>query len=405
MTTGKAWLGYTSDGGRAQATIRELGGRVLLLGQGSPDLSALLAYAFSEAGDKPTILDLDGSVSKRVSAHLPSYDYRSFLYAVFQLEDQDARLGQFIAAAYAAALDLSYEEEAILNSALQKLVAQDNTATPTVIFDALKDLEGFRGYYVDKLRGRIGALTLMDAAHANELDVLLAGGVLVDFSRAPYPQAGELSLALFIAQILAALLRTKGGLDPLMITGVHRLFKSAGRMMHGNRLLVHLLECQTPLVLSSGCPSLLSRSLTDSVPVRMYSSDAWNATGDRNGPAALPSSYVINDLRFKSRLAFVPRHVTFRTSPASSPTPYLELNKELAKQILEEVRSFEVPTRESMVSFLSVGRPRLDVEMELDKLYKLGYILQEPKKLDSGTTVLAYSLTGPGRQLLEELRR
>ena len=145
------WLGYPLDRSRGEVGIGGLGDRVLLLGRRAGDLSTLLAFAGSEGGAKLAILDIDSSISPEVHGYFRAFDYRSMLYEAFHLEGEDGLHGQLVASAYAAALDLAPEEEAILGAALQKLSEQNDLATPSSLYDALGGVEGFRGFYVDKL--------------------------------------------------------------------------------------------------------------------------------------------------------------------------------------------------------------------------------------------------------------
>lgn len=399
------WLGFTPEGGRAEIRLRDLGGKVLLLGQRAGEISALLAFAGAEAGEKLTVLDIDGFLERRVSGYFHTFDYRSFLYDAFHIEGQDAKHGQFIAAAYATALDLTYEEEAILNSALQIVVSQDNMASPPVLFDALGKVEGFRGFYVDKLKGRVGSLKLLDATHVEDFGSLLEGGALVSFGQAPYPQAAELAVALFIAKLLALHATSDHAPDAIMVTGVHRLFRSVTRMLHGNRLMAYMMDSTEPLALASDQPALLSGNLVASVPVKIYSSDIWNATKDRREPSVLPSSFVIHEQRLGAHVEFVPRHVALRASRPAVPSYSRELNRDLARLVLEEIDRFDTATRESVVAYLSIEHLRLDIEGELDKLYAGGYLIQEMKEAGSGPPIFAYTVTDSGKRLLQELRR
>lgn len=52
-----------------------------------------------------------------LSGYFDAYDYRSFLYDAFRLEEPEAWHSQLAAAAYTVALDLS-SEEAVINSAM-----------------------------------------------------------------------------------------------------------------------------------------------------------------------------------------------------------------------------------------------------------------------------------------------
>ena len=115
------WVGYAHGGGKATLDVGGPGSKVLLLGSKAGDLASLATLSAKEAGASPIVLDLDDSVARVMSGYLDTYDYRSFLYDSFRLTEPEAWHSQLAAAAYTVALDLSSEEEAILNSAMQVL--------------------------------------------------------------------------------------------------------------------------------------------------------------------------------------------------------------------------------------------------------------------------------------------
>ncbi|MDG6919269.1 MAG: hypothetical protein JRN62_07520 [Nitrososphaerota archaeon] len=401
---GAGWLGYSLDRARGRVGIRGLGDRVLLLGRQAGRMATLFAYAAAEAGSRLAVLDLDGSVSPEVHGYFRCFDYRSLLYEAFHLEGEDATHGQLVASAYAAALDLSSEEETVLSAALQRLSEQNDLATPAALYDALGAVEGFRGFYVDKLRGRVGALRLLDAARGEGFDSLASGGAMVGFSSAPYPQAADLTAGLCIAKLLHLLSSASPSPDPLLITGAHRLFKAPNRFQHSGRLLAWLLESKVPLVLATPLPALLSEQLVESVPVRVYSSEAWNARRNWKQAAALACSYVVCDDRSSASLGFVPRFIRPRHAPPPLPSgPPRRAPAELTRTILEEVSRFDSANRQSIVSYLSPQFLPADVAAEIDRLHSEGYLVLEPKQSGSGPRILAYTVSEPGRRLLQGL--
>ena len=403
-TTG--WLGYALDRSRDRFGVQSLGDRVLLLGRRSGDLASLLAFAYAEAGAKVAILDIDGSVSGDVQGYFRTFDYRSLLYEAFHLEGEDATHGQLVASAYTAALDLTAEEEAILGAALQKLSDQNDLATPSSLYDVLGGVEGFRGFYVDKLKGRIGSLKLLETTRVEDFEALTRGGAMVSFASAPYPQAAELAAGLFTAKILHLLPTSETRPDALLITGAHRLFRNLPRYQHGGRLMAHLLEARLPLVLSSAIPALLNDRMTEAMEVRVYSSEAWNARRNWKQPAALLSSYVVCDDRTGGVTGFVPRFIRPKrgSKAAYQPMPQDMGNPELTRTILEEVGRFESANRQSIVSYLTPLFLAVDVGAELDRLHSEGYLILEPKQDGTGPKILAYTVTESGRRLLERLR-
>ena len=405
MNGDSGWLGYALDRSRGRVGVRALGDRVLLLGRRAADLSTLVAFANAEAGNRIAILDVDGSVSPDVRGYFEVFDYRSMLYEAFHLEGEDAVHGQLVASAYTAALDLTSEEEAILGAALHRLSEQNDLATPSSLFDVLGGVEGFRGFYVDKLKGRIGSLKFLDATRAEPFEALMRGGALVDFSSAPYPQAADLAACLYLAKILYLLSGPSAGPDAVMVTGAHRLFRGSGRLQHGGRLMAHLLEAKAGLVLATPLLAFLNDRLAESMPVRVYSSEAWNARKTWKEAAALAFSYTICDDRSGASAGFIPRFVRPRLAgaPSFTPGPGGVSSPELTKTILEEVGRFESANRQSIVSYLTPLFLAADVGAEVDRLHSGGYLVLEPKQVGSGPKILSYTVTEEGRRLLQGL--
>jgi len=398
-------LGYSLDGTRSQVGIEGLGDRILLLGRRTGDLATLVAYALVEARKKIVLLDVDGSISPEVRGYFRCFDYRSFLYEAFHLEGDDATHGQLVAAAYTAALDLTSEEEAILSAALQKLSEQNDLATPSSLFDVLGSIEGFRGFYVDKLKGRIGALKLLETTRVEPFEELMGGGTIVGFDSAPYPQASELAASLFIAKILHLLITTERRPDVILITSAHRLFRNLARSRYSGRLVAFLLETPIPLVVASSIPALLDEKLVESMVVRVYSSEAWNGKKDWRQTAALANSYTICDDRSGATTGFVPRFVKQKRSTSDPLLPKRSggVSSELTKTILEEISRYDLANRQSVVSYLASTFLAVDVGAEIDRLHSEGYLMLEPKQAGSGPRILAFTVTESGRRLLKEL--
>ncbi len=397
------WVGYSRDGTKATLELGGPGSKVLLLGSRARDLSALAALSAKEAGAAPIVFDLDGSVAMALSGYLDTYDYRSFLYDSFRLEEPDAWHSQLAAAAYTLAMDLSSEEEAILSSAMQFVASEGTLLSPVSLHDVMGKVEGFRGFYVDKLNGKIGSLRLFDAVDDQDFGRLIRGGLIVDFHLAPYPLAAELAAALFLAKTLAvAHSRGEAG-SFLIVTQAHRLFRAAPRPSHSNRLLGHLLDWPATTVLSSDQGALLSPLLSQSCPVRIYSSDAWHSQ-PRNVPPILSGSFVLQDGRKECTESFVPRRVPLKTAeyaPARGgrfPTP------ELARIVLEEVERYPMSTPESVVQYVAPEYLPADISATTTSLERQGCLILEPKDPGSGPKVFSYTITEKGRALLKELR-
>ena len=402
MTSRGLWLGYSRRGGRTTVDIHGPGNKVLLLGSQADDLARILALSAKESGLGPIVLDLNGRLADHLSGHFDTFDYRAFLYDAFRLEEPEAWHSQLAAAAYSVALDMSSEEEAIVNSAMQVVASDSTMLSPVSLHDVMGKVEGFRGFYVDKLNGRIGALRLFDAVDDQRFDRLLQGNVILDFRNAPYPQAAELAAALFLAKVLTMEHARGLGGGLLLMNETHRVFRSSPRPQHSNRLLSHLVGISAANALASSHPACISPLLLQSFPIRVYSSDAWHLQ-PRKESGILPGTFVIDDRRSGTSDQFVPRRVVVKTAdyvPGRSgryPAP------ELTVRLLEEIDRFPLSTPESIVQYVAPEFLPADIAATLGSLEKQGCVVLEPKDSLSGK-VFSYTLTERGRKLLQELR-
>jgi hypothetical protein len=440
------WLGYSQTGGAANLRMDELGGRLLILGGRADEMAALLAYASREAGFKPVILDMDGSLSSKVSGYLATHRLSDVLYDLYRMDEKGPRAhGELLSSAYTAALDLTFEEEAILDAAMQRLAVEDNMASPPVVYDALSGVEGFRGFYVDKLKGRIGTLKSLDAADSVSVEQLLASseGAMVDLSPSAMPRAAEFGAALLIAKLVVAIgsASAQDWSTFIMLNGAHRVFKGVHRIQHGNRLLTAMLSAPMTSVFASDQAQALSPQLVEACPTRILSADAWNqqerekkrgsygvTSGPNRGgrglplappvpPAVLPNSFVIQHGFYGSSQPFVPRPFEVKASVRNGgadgaslqsageepPGDEVDADPALTKRILQEVRGYDSPSMLSLISFLSAEFPKDAIQKTIDNLEKGGFVRLSPKEQKSGRTMLSLQLTQQGIELLGRL--
>ncbi len=415
MASPAVWLGYAPTGGRVSLRLEEMKRHVLIGGSRSAELSALLAFACRENDIRILVLDTDGTVSRTASGYMEHYDYTCFLYDAFQIDEYDStRHGQLISAAYSAALGLDSEEEAIVNAAMHQLSLHDAIATPSVLFNSMDAVEGFRGFYVDKLKGRIGSLKFLDSAENGSLRSLLSmGGSMVSFESARYPQATEVASAVFLAKLLALLPNAKLVPDLILITGAHRLFGGLPRVQHRERLLSELLGSRATFALACDQMHALSDSVWDSFAYKVLSSDAWNDKvenrwREHTHDPILPNAFAVADGHYGHERTFIARtfearYTEPRTGPEATETPS-QRDDGLTALILEDVRGFETPTRTSIVEFLSGEYDAKVVESELDRLFAGGCIKLESKESKpGGHGMLVYRITPKGTQTLEAL--
>lgn len=411
------WMGYAQTGGRMSLRLNEMRQRLLVGGGRADELAALVVYAARECGLRTLVLDADGQLSKTISGHLEAYDYTCFLYDAFQIEEEGAnRHAQLIAGAYSAALSLDSEEEAIINAGLHQLAARDNRASPSVLFDALDAVEGFRGFYVDKLKGRIGGLKFLESAENGSLRSLLPrGGSVISFGSAKYPQAMELSSAVFLAKLLAVLPHAPVTPEVIVLSGAHRVFRALPRVQNGERLFTELLDSPGTFVLASDQVHGLSQTVQNALPFKILSSDAWNSgVGAWKGSVrqpVLPNTCVIVDGHFGRERSFIPRafeprYSEPRTGPDATERRPAERSEELTAVILDDVARHEAPTRQSLVEFLSGEFGTEQVEREVDRLESMECIRLETKDVrKGGPPMLVYSITEKGRRILEAFGR
>ncbi|MDA4132403.1 MAG: hypothetical protein OK454_04665, partial [Thaumarchaeota archaeon] len=409
------WLGYAPTGGRVSMRLDEMKRRLLVGGQRSGELAGLIAHACRESDIRILVLDMEGIVSQRASGYMEHYDYTCFLHDAFRIEEEEATMhGQLIAAAYTAAMGLNSEEEAITGAALHKLSSQDSTSSPAVLFDALDSVDGFRGFYVDKLKGRVASLKFLEAAeNGSFMSLLPIGGSIISFGTARYPQATELASAIFLAKLIAMLPHAKVAPDVVMVTGAHRIFGALPRVQHRERLLMEMLESRMTFILTSDQVHALSDTVKDAFTNKVLSSDAWNDKvetrwKEHSHDPILPNAFAIADGHFGHQRTFIartfePRFAKARTGP--DPTEgRAERNEELTMIILDDIKRYEAPTKTSIIEFLAGEYGTGAVESELDRLFADGCIKlesMEPGAGGGGRAMLVYTITPRGLQTLE----
>ena len=340
------WLGYAPTGGRISLRHDEMRKRLFVGGHRADELTSLIAFAARDSDLSTLVLDIDGHLSRTVSGYFEHYEYTCFLHDAFQIEeDESTKHGQLIAAAYTSALGLSAEEEAIIGAGLQRLAIEDNRAAPHVLFGALDAVEGFRGFYVEKLKGRIGGLRFLESAENGSLrSTLSLPGSLISFGSALYPQAMELAGAVFLAKLLAMMPRAKKRPDLVIISGAHRIFRSLPKVQHGERLLTELLDAPETFVLSSDHVLGMSPVVQEAFPNKILSSEAWNQgiegrwKGNTCEPV-LPNAFVIFDGHFGHQRTFIARTFESKyTEPRKGPVVVEEPpQSELTRVILEDI--------------------------------------------------------------------
>ncbi len=393
------WLGYTRVGGRFALRQDEMDGGVALLGQRAKDNAAMLAFACNEAGLKTAVIDLDGHLSDRVSGYIGSYDLTYFLYDVCRVEEGAATHGQLAASAYTLALDLSFEQEAMLNSSIQKIVAERGVVSPSALYNDLTATEGYRGFAIDQLKGRLASLRSLNmVSEADVVRKMVEGSFIANFSRAEPPEAAELAAALFLAKLLTLIQKSEEKPDVIILSEAHRLFKFHSTRNHSDRLLTTFLSSAVSRVLSTELSAVLDRNLTSACSIKVLSSNVWNESG--KGLILTPNMFMVKNANYGYDEAFIPRPFEAKKGDSKKVSLDEQEDESLTKLILEAIGSNESATRISVVSFLSAEYPREQVERTLDKLRLQGLIETLSTDVHTDYPLSTLTLTEAGRDRL-----
>jgi len=397
----KIWLGYARTGGRIFLSADDLKGSVCLLGQSSNELATTMAYSCHEAGLKTLVLDLDGSASDRISGHIPAYGPSYFLYDIMKTSETNPNFhAQLIASAYSAALDLSFEQEAILGNICQLLALETGVAGPTALAERMEG-EDLAGNASKRLRARLNGLSSLNVVGETEvLSKLMQESAVLTFRESITLEIAELSAALVIAKLLALNWAGTKGPDVLVLLQANRLFRGRPIFRQNLRLLSTFVGCPIPRVLSSEPTYGLDQRFLDTSVIRILSSDVWN--DQKHEQILAPSMHVLRNLVRGFDEAFVPRGFELKVGPVTSGSTSSQDGNNLTKEILEAVAGFQDPTRGSVTAFVSAGHAQADIEKEIDRLASEGYLSVELKDLHKGAPHSVLKLTTKGHDLFRE---
>src|SRR3989449_1567749 len=203
MNSQKVWLGFARTGGRLYLDLDELHPGIDVLGNGADDVAAALAYACREARLKVLVLDLNGRVSEKVSGHFEARGFGYFLYDAMRLEEKASFHAELAASAYTMALNLSFEQEGFLNSAIQSIALEEGVASPASLADQLNLAGEFRGHTADELKGKLAALRSLNlTGETGVVRKMMEKSSVASFSAAEAHQAAEGAGMLFLAKVL-----------------------------------------------------------------------------------------------------------------------------------------------------------------------------------------------------------
>lgn len=386
-----------------------------MVGPGADSVAASLASACHEAGMTTLVLDLEGRVAARLKGRFRAVPPGRFVYDSQRMEERASFHAELAASAYTLSLNLNFEQEGFLNSAIQYIALEGGVASPASLADRLSAEGEFRGKTADELRGKLVALRALNVTgEAGVVRGMLGGGVVADLSRAESRQAAEVAAMVLLAKALAV--AESGGRLPevLMVTGANRLFVDSPVARHGNRLLMALLSADTSRVLVSETAYGLDRDFFEASPVRILSSTAHNGGWEPRRPwrreradalVLTPNMFTLQDLSRGYEDVFVPRD--FPLLEGGDEVPAAEETRPpddaLAKKVLEAFARYDSATRGSIVGFLSAEEPPEELEKVVDRLQGDGFLVVVGKDAGRDSPLQTYRLTQKGYGLLREL--
>ncbi|TLX96426.1 MAG: hypothetical protein E6K96_06230 [Thaumarchaeota archaeon] len=427
MNSQKVWLGFARTGGRLYLDLDELHPGIDILGNGADDVAAALAYACREARLKVLVLDLNGRVSEKVSGHFEARGFGYFLYDAMRLEEKASFHAELAASAYTMALNLSFEQEGFLNSAIQSIALEEGVASPASLADQLNLAGEFRGHTADELKGKLGALKSLNlTGETDVVEKMMEKSSVAVFASAESQQAAEVAMMLFLSKVLALGASGVALPDVLIVNEANRVFSNLPLTRHSNRLLIALLSSQMGRVFSSEATYGLDHHFLETAPVRILSSAICNeaSSGGRSpvgglyspqhftqgkGSAAAsamiltPNLFLLHDSARGLEEVFVPRRFEASNSTPAAQEPPRKDDKNLVKQILEVASSYSDATRASIVSYLSLENPREEIERAIDRLQSQGHVTVVGTDVKRDSPLHSIRLTQSGKDLLKRL--
>lgn len=422
--TSAVWLGHCRTGGRLCLRPDELHPGVNILGTGADRLAAVVASACRDAGLKTLVLDF-GGVSERLSGPFRVRNIGDFLYDSQRMEERASLHAELAASAYTMALNLSFEQEGFLNSAIQYIALEQGVASPSSLSDRLSAAGEFRGHTADELRGKLGALRSLNlTGDTGVVKEMVGGSSVASFASAESYQAAEVALMLFLAKVLAIGASGCGSPDVLIVNDANRVFANLPLTRHSNRLLTTLLSAGVARVFASEESYGLDHHFIETSPVRVLSSGIWNELtagrasvcglysprqAARKGSARFtdliltPNMFILQDAARGYEEVFVPR-ILAATGAESAPEPVPRRDESrLTKRMLETLAGYDHATRGSIVGFLSGEDPAEEVEKEVDRLQGEGYLEVVGKNANRESPLQTFRLTAKGYELLRRL--
>jgi hypothetical protein len=423
--TKAAWLGHRRTGGRFYLRADEILPGINILGAGADGLASVLASACSESGLRTLVLDFNGKIAERLSGAFDVRGVGHFLYDSQRMEEKSSFHAELAASAYTVSLNLNFEQEGFLNSAIQYIGLEQGLASPSSLTDRLFATGEFRGHTSDELRGKLGALRSLNlAGETGVVKEMMGRSCVASFAGAESHQAAEVAAMLLIAKVLSV--AASGGElpDVMILNEANRVFANLPVTRHTNRILTALLSVSMARVFVSEVSYGLDHHILDTSPVRILSSSISNEIsggkasigglyhaqhfgGAGSAPSTLlltPSMFVFQDSARGYEEVFVPRIIIQQETRPVLETHPREVDPKLAGWILETFASYDHATRGSVVGFLSSEDPPEEVQKAIDRLQADGYLVVVGKDVKTDSPLQTFRLTEKGYALLRSLR-
>lgn len=419
------WLGHTRTSGRLYLNPEELRPGINILGAGADSLAAVLAAACSEQGLRTLVLDLGGAIAERLKGRFDVASLGRFLYDSQLMEEKASLHAELAASAYTMALNLNFEQEGFLNSAIQYIGLEQGVASPSSLSDRLMATGEFRGHTADELRGKLGALRSLNlAGETGVVKEMLERDSVASFAEADSRQAGEVAAMLLIAKVLAV--GASGGKIPdvVVMNEANRVFSNLPLTRHSNRLLTALLSTDASRVLVSETGYGLDHHILDTSPVRILSSSFCNERSAREPVSGLysprragrigsvlssgliltPNMFMIQDSARGYEEVFVPRNLAPMDAPSAPDSKPETSDPRLVRRVLEALSSYDHATRGSVVGFLSDEDPPEEIQEAIDRLQADGCLVVIGRDVKTDSPLQTFRLTQKGYDLLRRLR-
>ncbi len=398
----EAWIGHSLTGGRVDLGAAELKAGVCILGQQANQLASVVAFSLNEAGLKPLVLDTEGYATARVSGVIKAYSLPCFLYDAMKIDNTNPSFhAQYIAGAYAVALDLSFDQEAALSAVCQQLALEDGVASPLALAERMGDGESAGGA-ARRLKGRLNALTSLSVVgEEGAICGILSGSALLDLRDSMTPEVAELAAGLVIAKLIS-MGRSEHATLPgaVVLLQANRLFRDRPIFRQNLRLLSAFVSSGIGRVLASDVKYGLDPRFLETAPVRILSSDAWN--NPKSEGALAPGMFALLNAEQGSEEFFVPRSVEPSSGEVQRGEGARKDSVPLTREILDAISTFGNSTRQSLVSFLSTGDGIEKAEREVDRLLAEGYIQTASKRVRGDSPHAVLKLTPKGERYLRE---